>query len=189
MKKSQVFDPKHIVVLETQNRKLWQDPETILGAVEIEPDFMAADLGCGSGFFTMPIANRVKQVYAIDVQKEMLDLLEQKIQRLRVKNVTLLLSKENEIPLERESIDLLLSVNTLHEFNERERIVEEMHRVLKRHGRALIVDFKKENTSFGPPVAARVSKKQATSLFRRKGFTLLKTQRLQYHYLLVFSMS
>lgn len=187
MNPSHVFDPKNIDVLEMEERKTWQNLEEILEAVEIKSDFVVADLGCGSGFFTVPLSQKVKKVYGIDVQKEMLDFLEQKIQKLKIKNIELLLSKKNEIPLENESVDLLVSMNTLHEFDDKEIMIEEMRKVLKRGGKALIVDFKKENTGFGPPVAIRISKKQATSLFEKKGFITLKSQDLMYHYLLVFS--
>jgi len=187
MKKSHVFDPKHVAVLETEDRKLWQNPEEILKAVEINPNFVATDLGCGSGFFTVPLARKVKKVYGIDVQKEMLDFLERKIRRLRVHNIMLLLSEENKIPLARGSIDVLISINTLHEFRDKELIVEEIHRVLKPCGKVLIADFKKVSTIFGPPVAIRVPKRQAISLFKRSGFVILNTQDLLYHYLLVFS--
>ena len=187
MNESHLFDPKNIDVLEMQERKIWQNPEEILGTIEIKPDFVAADLGCGSGFFTVPLSRKVKKVYGIDVQKEMLEFLEQKIRRLKIKNIELLLSRENEIPLEDESVDLLISMNTLHEFDDKKRIIEEMRRVLKQGGKVLIADFKKENTGFGPPVAIRVSKRQATRLFEKKGFITLKKQDLMYHYLLVFS--
>lgn len=187
MKKSHVFDPKNIDVLEMEERRIWQNPEEILGTVEIKPDFVAADIGCGSGFFTVPLSQRVKKVYAIDIQKEMLEFLEQKTQKLKIKNIELILSKENEIPLKNESIDLLISINTLHEFYDKERMIEEMRKVLKLYGKALIVDFKKENTGFGPPIAIRVSKEQAKNLFDKKGFTFLKSKDLMYHYLLVFS--
>jgi ubiquinone/menaquinone biosynthesis C-methylase UbiE len=187
MKKSHVFNPKNINVLEMEERKIWQNPEEILGTVEIKPDFVAADLGCGSGFFTVPLSRKVKKVYGIDVQKEMLDFLEQKIRKLKIKNIEPRLSRENEIPLENESVDILVSMNTFHEFDDKERMVEEMRRVLKQGGKVLIADFEKENRGFGPPVAIRVSKKQAISLFEKKGFTTLKKQDLMYHYLLVFS--
>ncbi|MCP8303959.1 MAG: methyltransferase domain-containing protein [archaeon] len=186
MKKSHVFDPKNIDVLEREERKIWQDPEEILGVVEIKPDFVAADLGCGSGFFTVPLSQKVKKVYGIDIQREMLEFLEQKIRRLKIRNIEPLLSKENEIPLKDESLDLLVSINTLHEFDEKERMAEEMRRVLRRYGKLLIVDFKKEDTGFGPPVTIRVSKEQAKSLFEKKGFTTLRSKDLMYHYLLVF---
>jgi ubiquinone/menaquinone biosynthesis C-methylase UbiE len=187
MRKAHLFDPKHIAVLEMEERKIWQNSDEILGAVEIKPNFIAADLGCGSGFFTIPLSNKVKKVYGIDVQKEMLDFLGQKIKKLKIRNVQPLLSKENEIPLEDESIDLLVSVNTLHEFDDKGRMIKEMSRVLKKDGKVLIADFKKENIGFGPPVSIRVSKKQAVNLFEKKGFTTLRTQDLPYHYLLAFS--
>ncbi len=60
-----------------------------------------------------------------------------------------------------KSIDLLITINTLHEFDKKDKTIEEMRRVLKRFGKALIVDFKKEDTGFWPPVAIRVSKEEA----------------------------
>jgi len=186
MKESHVFDPKHIDVLESEDRKTWQNPEKLLGLLELKPDYVAADLGCGSGFFTIPLSRKVKKVYGIDVQKEMLEFLEQKIQRQNIGNIEPLLSKENEIPLENKSVDLLLSVNTLHEFHDKTKTTEEIRRVLKPEGQAVIVDFKKEDTGFGPPVSIRVSKEQASRLFEKQGLTVLKTHELKYHYLILF---
>ena len=186
MKELQVFDPKHIDALESEDRKTWQNPEEILGMLELKPSYVVADLGCGSGYFTVPISRKVKKVYGIDVQKEMLEFLEEKIQTQKILNIETLRSKENEIPLQNESVDLLLSVNTLHEFRDKEKIINEMRRVLNPEGQATIIDFKKEDTNFGPPVAVRVSKEQAKSLFEKKGLTVLKTHELKYHYLIVF---
>ena len=187
MKKLHLFDPKSIDILEREERKIWQNPDEILKTIEIKPEFVVADLGCGSGFLTVPLSRKTMRVYGIDIQKEMLEFLEQKIRNMKIENTRLLLSKENEIPLGNESVDLLVSMNALHEFNDKERMVEEIKRVLKQDGKALIADFKKEKTDFGPPVAIRVSKKQATKLFEKKGFTTLKRENLSYHYLLVFS--
>lgn len=135
----------------------------------------------------MPLSQKVKKVYGIDVQKEMLDFLKQKIRKFKIENIEPLLSKGNEIPLSDESVDLLVSMNTLHEFSDKEKMIEEMRRVLKQGGKVMIADFKKKNIGFGPPVTIRISKKQATSLFEKRGFTTLNKQDLTYHYLLVFS--
>jgi len=186
MKKSHVFDPKHIDVLESEDRKTWQNPEEILELIELKPDYVVADLGCGSGFFTVPLSRKVKKVYGIDVQKEMLKFLEQKIQTQKIGNIETLLSGEEEIPLENESVDLLLSVNTLHEFRDKRKMISEMRRVLRQEGQAVIVDFKKEETPLGPPVTIRVSKEQAGRLFEKQGLTVLKSHDLKYHYLIVF---
>jgi ubiquinone/menaquinone biosynthesis C-methylase UbiE len=186
MKESHVFDPKNVDILDAEDRKLWQNPEEILDAIDLDPDYVAADLGCGSGFFTIPLSRRVKKVYGIDVQKEMLEFLEQKIKNQGIENITPLLSKENEIPLENETLDLLITANTLHEFSDKEKIIQEMHRVLRQEGRAAIVDFKKKETGFGPPVAIRLSKDQAKHLFEKNGFTVVKSKDLTYHYLIIF---
>ncbi len=148
-----------------------------------------ADLGCGSGYFTVPISRKVKKVYGIDVQKEMLEFLEEKIQTQKILNIETLRSKENEIPLQNESVDLLLSVNTLHEFHDAEKIINEIRRVLKPDGQVAIIDFKKEKTGFGPPVSVRVSKEQTSRLFEKQGLTVLKAHELKYHYLMVFRKS
>ena len=186
MKPSHVFDPAHIAVLESEDRKVWQNPDKILSAVKLKPDWIAADFGCGSGYFTVLLAQKVKKVYAIDIQKEMLCFLEDKMRRLRISNIELRLSKPNEIPLEVEAVDFLLSVNTLHEFDDKARMVKEMKRVVKHGGSLLIVDFKKQETGFGPPVKIRVAREKARRLFEDSGFALSNTKGLPYHYLLVF---
>jgi ubiquinone/menaquinone biosynthesis C-methylase UbiE len=186
MKRSHIFDPEHIAVLEAENRKIWQNPDEILNVVELKPDFVAADLGCGSGYFTMPLARIVKKVYGIDVQREMLNFLEDKIRKRGIRNIDPLLSKPDEIPLGDRSVDLLMSVNTLHEFGDRNKMIDEMGRVLRTDGKLLIVDFKKEETGFGPPLRIRISKTRAVKLFEAKGFRLRKAKELPFHYVLVF---
>lgn len=186
MTESHIFDPKHRAILESEDRKNWQNPQEIIELLELKPSAVVADLGCGTGYFTVPIARKVTKVYGIDIQKEMLTFLEQKIQKQKIGNIETLLSKENEIPLQDESVDLLLSVNTLHEFRHKEAIIDEIRRVLKADGLAVIIDFKKEISDVGPPISHRISKEQAKRLFKEKGLTTLKTHDLKLHYLLVF---
>ena len=181
-----IFNPKHITVLEMEDRKIWQNPEEILETLRIKPDIVAADLGCGSGFFTIPLSKEVKKVYAIDVQKKMLEFLQEKIRRLRIRNIEPLLSTGSKIPLEDDSVDLLMSMNTLHEFDDKKRMAKQIRRVLKQGGVAVIADFKKKNRGFGPPLAIRLSKQQAINLFEQSGFTILQTKELKYHYVLTF---
>jgi len=186
MKRSHVFDPRHIAVLEAEDRKVWQSPDEILNAVELRPDLVAADLGCGSGYFTVPLARKVKKVYGIDVQREMLNFLENKIRKHGIRNIDALLSNPDEIPLGDESVDLLMSVNTLHEFGDRNKMFNEMRRVLRKGGKLLVVDFKKEETGFGPPIGIRISQTGAVKLLKAMDFRLVKVKELPYHYLLVF---
>ena len=123
---SSLFDVKRIEVLESKDREKWQKPEDIMRYLELSVSHVVADLGCGTGYFSVPISSKVKKVYAIDVQKEMLDYLEKKVQKDHIKNIETLLSTDNVIPLENESVNVLLSVNTMHEFQNRDRIIKEI---------------------------------------------------------------
>lgn len=183
---SHIFDPKNIEVLESEDRKTWQNPKKIIERLNLKSNYIVADLGSGSGYFSIPISRIVKKVYSIDVQEEMLDFLEKKIQGQKITNIELILSKGNDVPLQESSVDLLLSVNTLHEFNDKDLIIEEIKRVLKPNGKAAIVDFKKEETDFGPPVTIRVSEDQAIHLFEKHGLNTTLSYDLTYHYLIMF---
>jgi ubiquinone/menaquinone biosynthesis C-methylase UbiE len=182
---SHIFDPKYADALESKNRQTWQNREEIINLLELKPSYVVADLGCGSGYFTVPISRKVKKVYGIDVQEEMLEFLEQKIREQKIVNIETLLSKEDMIPLQDESVDLVLSVNTLHEFRDKETTISEIKRVLKPKGHVVIVDFKTEDSDFGPPISIRVSEEQAKLLFAQKALTTMKTHHLKYHYLIV----
>ena len=186
MDESHIFDPTHIATLESEDRKTWQNREEIIGLLELDPSYVVADLGCGSGYFTIPISKKVKKVYGIDVQKKMLEFLQQKIQGQKIENIETLLSKENKIPLANQSVDLLLSVNTLHEFCDKEKAIKEIRRVLRFKGQGVIVDFKKEDSSFGPPISIRFSKEEIKGIFEKRTFTTVKIYDLIYHYLIVF---
>jgi ubiquinone/menaquinone biosynthesis C-methylase UbiE len=181
-----IFDPAHIAVLESEDRKVWQNPDEILSAINLKHNWVAADFGCGSGYFTVLLAQKVKKVYAIDIQKEMLSFVENKIKRLGINNIELRLSRPNAIPLEDETVDFLMSVNTLHEFDDKPRMIKEMKRVIKHNGKLLVVDFKTHETGFGPPVRIRVAKEKAIRLFEGENLALIGTKDLPYHYLLVF---
>lgn len=186
MEENHVFDPKRIEVLESKDREKWLNRKKIIQFLNLKSTNIIADLGCGSGYFTIPISQKVKKIYGIDIQNEMLNYLEKKIEKQKISNIKILFSKEDQIPLKKSSIDLLLSVNTLHEFHKKKIIIQEIQRVLKPEGIAAIIDFKKEKTGLGPPISIRISKKQAISNFERQGLKFLKSLDLQYHYLIVF---
>jgi ubiquinone/menaquinone biosynthesis C-methylase UbiE len=186
MDEPHIFDPKHIETLESEERKTWQNREEIIQLLKLKPSYIVADLGCGSGYFTIPLSAKVKKIYAIDVQNEMLEYLGQKIQNQKIDNIELLLSKENKIPLTDGSVDLIITVNTFHEFRTKEKIIEEILRVLRDKGKVVVIDFKKEDTGFGPPVSIRVSKDQVKQAFQENSFSFVKSHEFIFQYLVVF---
>ena len=182
-----LFDPKNVAALESKERKEQQDPEKIIKLLGLKSADIVADLGCGTGYFSVPISNKVKKVYSIDIQQEMLGYLLQKIQTQQISNIEVLLSKDvNKIPLSDESVTVLLTVNTLHEFQNKQQMIKEIWRTLKPNGKAAIIDFKKVNTGSGPPVSIRISQDHAIKLFQNIGLKNVATHDLKSHYMLIF---
>jgi ubiquinone/menaquinone biosynthesis C-methylase UbiE len=179
-----VFDPKKIHLLESKERQSYLNTKEILHLLDLHPNYILADLGCGSGVFTIPLSKEVKQVFAIDVEPKMIDVVNQKILQKKIKNIKTMLSYDNKIPLENDFLDLLITVNTLHEFRNLDRTLQEIYRVLKPSGKVAVVDFKKKKEGFGPPENIRISSRKARTIFSQYHFKVLKTIYLRFDYFL-----
>ena len=141
--------------LVSEERRIWQDPDCLFEALRVVPGEIWADVGCGPGFFTIPLARRVKKVFAVDIQAPMLGILQQRLQEAGVSNVEILLSGENHIPLPDRAVDSTLLVNVFHEVQDAEAFFRELVRITRR--RVVIVDWKREEMPMGPPLEERLS--------------------------------
>lgn len=151
--------------LDTAERRRRQAPEEVLGRLDIKPTETWADIGCGTGYFTLPLAAISGRVIAIDAQLEMVEALLLRTSEGGVSNIDPVLAAVPPIPLRDNSIDSVLLVNVLHEVKEKEILVREIHRVLRPGGRVVVVDFQKRPTPSGPPVEERISYQEAVALF------------------------
>lgn len=141
--------------LVSPERREWQDPDRLLDALRVKPSEVWADVGCGPGFFTLPLARRVAKVYAVDIQAPMLGILRNRLQEAGVENVEMVLSGENHIPLPDKAVGGTLLVNVFHEVQDGEAFFRELVRITRR--RIVIVDWKREETPAGPPLEERLS--------------------------------
>lgn len=181
------FDVKRAEILDNQDRKQFLNPDSILDRIGLDRGMVLADLGCGTGFFTIPASFRVKKVYALDVQREMLDILQDKIKKQRIANIEPILSEESSIPLPDGSVDVLLMANVFHELEDRSAILEEGKRILSSRGKLAIVDWKKIKMDFGPPLEERLAEEEIISICKDSGFEFQKRSDAgPYNYLLVF---
>ena len=123
------------------------DPEKVLKQLKIREDMIAADFGCGSGGWVLPLARKLDggKVYAIDILEEPLSALRAKVKLAKIENVeTIKADVEKGTSLFEESCDLVLMTNLLFECEDKKKVLEEGKRVLKKGGRILVVDWKKE---------------------------------------------
>ena len=184
---SHKFDAKKAEILDSIDRRKFLNPDSILEKAGFDSDTVLADLGCGSGYFTIPASLIVKKVYAIDVQQEMLDIVREKIRKEKLANIETLLSKESSIPLPDNSIDVLFIANVFHELDDRGAILNEAKRILSGQGRIIIIDWKKMEMDFGPPVEERLSDDEVISICESGGLRILERMEAGvYNYMLVF---
>jgi ubiquinone/menaquinone biosynthesis C-methylase UbiE len=125
-------------------RRLLHNPERILGGL-IGPGQMAADIGCGMGYFSVPMARLVGEggrVFAIDLQKEMLDALKRRAARHHVESrIHPHLAQPERIGLT-EQVDFVLAFWMVHEVKDPQAFLAEIKDMLKPDGRFLMVEPK-----------------------------------------------
>jgi len=162
------------------------DPEKILEKLDLNKKMVAADFGCGSGGWAIPLAKKVKWVFAIDILEEPLSALRSKMKMEKVFNIDPLRGNvEGKTTLLSESCDLVLMTNLLFQVDDAKKVFEEAKRVLKEGGKILVVDWK-EKAEVGPEKRVSVEKIKEIA----KGVGLSFEEEFEagiYHFGLIFS--
>jgi ubiquinone/menaquinone biosynthesis C-methylase UbiE len=128
------------------------NPKVVLEKLDLKENFIAADFGCGSGGWAIPLAKILTKgkVFAIDVLEEPLSALKSKLRGEGINNIELKRANvEKGVPILSNSCDLVLMTNLLFEVENVENVLKEGKRILKTGGKILVVDWKTE-ASFGP---------------------------------------
>ena len=128
------------------------NPSEVLKNFELRKDMVAADFGCGSGGWVIPLAKKLEdgKVFAIDILDESLSALRAKIKLEKIFNIEPIKADvEKTSRLISESCDFVLMSNLLFQVADIKKVLEEGKRVLKKGGKILAVDWKKD-VPFGP---------------------------------------
>jgi ubiquinone/menaquinone biosynthesis C-methylase UbiE len=126
------------------SRDGWQQPERVIEALGIEPGDRVADLGAGSGYFTLRLANAVGpdgRVYAVDVDEEMNEYLRTRVEQAGVAKVDVILGRFEDPLLPDGGIDLVLTVDTYHHIDGRPAYFRRLQRDLAPGGRVAVIDY------------------------------------------------
>jgi ubiquinone/menaquinone biosynthesis C-methylase UbiE len=118
-------------------RRKFLSPARVIDCLAIRQGMKILEVGPGSGFFTFELAKYVGpsgHVYAVDIEPKMITLLEKKIKREKIKNITTKTASADEIPLPNNSVDLVFMGGVLGEIPDKQRALREMRRVLKEGG-------------------------------------------------------
>ncbi len=126
------------------NRDQWQQPEKVIAALQIHPGDHIADLGAGGSYFTFKLASAVGptgKVYAVDIDREMTDLIAQQAQKDAVKNVATIVAKDDDPMLPESGVDLVFTSNTYHHIGNRVAYFAKLRKYLRPGGRIAVIDF------------------------------------------------
>src|SRR5262245_33227931 len=135
--------------LERPERDEAEMPQKVIEHMQLKPTDVVADVGAGTGYFTLRISPVVPQgtVYAVDIQPEMLTFLEQGKKQLKADNVIIVQGTETDPRLPAHAIDVVLLVDTYHEFAYPREMMENIVKSLKPGGRVIQIEYRGEDAS------------------------------------------
>ncbi len=172
------FDPHRLHAME-ERRRAEMPPEDVLKAF-VRPDMRRfADIGCGSGFFTVAAAQLLPdaRVFAVDRQQDMLDFVASRIRNAGLTNVETVQADATRLPFADGELDAVLMANVFHDIPERDEMRAEVYRVLKPGGTFFLVEWEKDDTPMGPPQEIRIGSDELTAILVSGGF---KVERIEH---------
>lgn len=169
------------------------DPAQIIDSLDVEPGMKVADFGSGAGFYAIALARKVGEggkVYAIDIQKNMLEMVRSKSRLNHLLNIETIwadLEKVGSTRLKEDSVDFVLISNILFQIENKNNLLDESRRILKPNGKIAVAEWDKNALKIGPSAERRLSSEETRKLFLENGFKLDKEVYAgEYHYGLIF---
>jgi len=138
-----ILEAKENLEGEWKKRDAWQQPERVMDALSVQPGSRVADVGCGKGYFTARLAERVGaegKVYAEDVQDDVLKAVADFAGEKKLTQVVTIQGTEDDPSLSPDSLDAILIVNAYHEMKHYDAMLLAMAKALKPGGLLGIID-------------------------------------------------
>lgn len=154
----------------------FSDPEKNVRQFKLQGGNYVADLGSGSGHYTLAAARIVGdrgRVYSVEVQKELVQTMKNLANSERLHNIEVIwgdIEETEGTKLREHSIDAVILSNILFQVRDKQGLINEAKRILKPSGRVLIIDWTDSHGGVGPEDSARIPMTEARSLFEQNGF-------------------
>jgi ubiquinone/menaquinone biosynthesis C-methylase UbiE len=178
--------------LDRPERATEEQPERALGVIGIRRGQVVADVGAGSGYYTIRLARRVAPggtVYATDIQPQMLALLASRLEKEKIPGVVPVLATADDPRLPEGALDLVLMVDVYHELAKPQETLRRLRRTLKPAGRLVLIEFRKEDPKVPIRLEHKMSVAEAKLELEAEGFRLARVSDvLPWQHILVFEV-
>jgi len=177
--------------LDRAERDQEEDPDRAVNVLKLPKGAAVADIGAGSGYMTEKLSKKVGpagRVYAADIQPGMIDLLNRRIARRKLTNVTPILSTQDDPRLPLAALDLVLMVDVYHELSQPQLVLRHVRAALKPGGRLVLVEYRKEDPDIPIRPEHKMSVAEAKLEVEAEGFRLTTTNEdLPRQHVLIFT--
>jgi ubiquinone/menaquinone biosynthesis C-methylase UbiE len=156
-------------------RQKWQKPAAVVRALKLRRGQVIAEVGSGPGYFTPRLARAVGpsgHVYALDPEPAVLDVMRKRIKQAGVRNVTPVLSRDDDPLLPAGRCDLAVIINVYHHMHRAPAFLRRLVSRLARGARVINVDWA-EASEFGPPPKRRIPRARFLRDARKAGLKLI----------------
>ena len=169
------------------------NPARAVHMAKIHEGHLVADFGAGSGFFTRAAAREVGEggeVWAVDLNRDLLPRIKNLSAAENLRNVHVVhgdIETVGGTPLPPNHFDFCIISNTLFSTEEKAAVAAEAKRILKKTGRALVIDWSGSFGGLGPHESHVITEREAKKIFEDAGFTYVEDVPAgQYHWGVVF---
>jgi len=176
-------------VFERDGREVWDRREDVLHHLRLEPGQSIADIGAGTGFFSLMMARAVGpdgKVFAVDIARNFVDATVDRARNQNLDNVIGVVNNPRSVNLPPSSIDLIFISDTYHHFEYPHSTLESIHQALRPDGEMVVIDFRRIPGTSSPWVLGhvRAGEAQTRAEIENAGFELIERldfMRTQYY--------
>lgn len=176
--------------LDRGEREREEQPEKALDALNLGPGMFVGDVGAGTGFYALRIAQKVAptgKVFANDIQPAMLTRIRQNAAARRITNLEFVLGTDSDPRLPAGALDLVLMVDVYHELSKPQQMLQNIRTSLKPDGKLVLLEFRKEDPRVPIRPEHEMSVAEAKSEICREGYELEKVlDTLPWQHILFF---
>jgi ubiquinone/menaquinone biosynthesis C-methylase UbiE len=148
------------------------DTFSVFAFSEINDRDTVADIGCGPGYFTIPLAKAVYngKLFALDINDEMLAACRQRVEEARLGNVEVLKCREFEFPVKEGSLNGAFLAFVVQQSPDKPRFLEAVRELLRPRGWCTILEWYHKKTETGPPLERRIDPADLQEMATAAGF-------------------